>query len=323
MRRHVIVTRRRDPRSPATTGVAVHARSWPARVRITRVEPTVEEPDGPRVRAWHAVVAASMAQDLPGTEPVARDRFHAQLAAGATVVWTAVRAGRIVGLAVLRLPSTTATGRAQVHVHPAHRCRGIGGRLVAALTAEARALGLRGVIVAVPAGGSGDAFCLRRGLPRLRTLHHLLLSLREVRPGWLDEMVAVEHPGYRLAQTERIAGPGRRDAVPGDVLLTVAAEHERKVIGCTEVVVPQGRGRQATQRDHLPAHAHHGLGLDLWVKAAMLRLLYDQYPQVAQVATDNPGHDAALLAVNRQLGFRLHHRTNEYRLDVSGPPVAD
>ncbi|MFC9976620.1 GNAT family N-acetyltransferase [Spirillospora sp. NPDC127200] len=287
-------------------------------MRITRVDPAAEEPDGPRVRAWHAVVAASMAQDLPGTEPVTRDRFHVHLTAGATVVWTAVHAGRVVGLAVLRLPSTTATGRAQVHVHPAHRRRGVGGRLVTALTAEARALGLHGAIVAVPAGGSGDAFCLRRGLPRLRTLHHLLLSLREVHPDWLDEMVAVEHPGYRLAQTERIAAPGHRDAVPGDVLLTVAAEHERKVIGCTEVVVPQGKGPgpRATRHDPLPAHAHHGLGLDLWVKTAMLRLLYDQYPQVTQIATDT-----ALLTADRHPGFRLHHRTNEYRLDVTGPPV--
>ncbi|MGI5170336.1 N-acetyltransferase family protein [Spirillospora sp. CA-253888] len=295
-----------------------HARSWPARVRITRVEPAAEEPDGSRVRDWHAVVAASMVHDLPGTAPAALDRFHAHLTAGTTIVWTAARAGRVVGLAVLRLPSTTATGRAQVHVHPAHRRRGVGDRLVTALTAEARALGLGGVIVAVPAGGSGDAFCLRRGLTRLRTLHHLLLSLREAPPGWLDEMVAVEHPGYRLAETARIAAPGQQDAVPGDVLLTVAAEHGRKVVGCTEVVVPQGGGPRAARHDRAPVH---GFGLDLWGKAAMLRLLYDRYPQVGEAAADSPEHDAALLTVNGRLGLRLHHRTNEYRLDVTGPPI--
>ncbi|WP_119727071.1 GNAT family N-acetyltransferase [Thermomonospora amylolytica] len=303
------------------TKAADDVRSWPARVHITRVDPAAEEPDGPCVRAWHAVVAASMAQDAPGTAPAAPGRFHAQLTAGETVVWTAARAGRVVGLAVLRLPSITVTGRAQVHVHPAHRRRGVGDRLVTALTAEARARGLHRVIAAVPVGGPGDAFCLRRGLTRLRTLHHLLLSLRQVHPGWLDEMVAVEHPGYRLTETARIAAPGRQDAVPDDVLLTVAAEHGRKVVGCTEVVVPTGRGPHVTQHDRPPADGHHGLGLDLWVKAAMLRLLYDQYPQVTQIATDNPGHDTALLAVNRHLGFRLHHRINEYRLDVTGSPA--
>ncbi|MGK5553268.1 N-acetyltransferase family protein [Actinomadura kijaniata] len=305
------------------TRTAINARPWPTRVRVSRVEPAREEPDGPRVRAWHAVVAASMAQDAPGTAPAAPDRFHAHLTAGTTVVWTATRAGQVVGLAVLRLPSATVTGRAQVHVHPAHRRRGIGGRLVTALAAEARARGLYGVIAAVPAGGTGDAFCLRRGMTRLRTLHHLLLSLRELHPGWLDEMVAVEHPGYRLTETARIAPPGRQDAVPGDVLLTVAAEHGRRVVGCTEVVVPKDSGPHATQHDRPAADGHHGLGLDLWVKAAMLRLLYDQYPQVTQVATDNPERDAALLAVNRHLGFRLHHRITEYRLDITGPPATD
>ena len=318
------------------TKAADDAWALPDQVSLTRVEPEREEPDGARVQAWHAVVAASMAQDAPGTAPVAPERFHACLTAATTVVWTATHAGRVVGLAVLRLPSTTSTGRAQVHVHPADRRRGVGDRLMRALLDEAQTRGLYGLIVAVPAGGSGDALCRRRGLTRARTLHHLLLSLREMHPGWLDEMVAAEHPGYRLTESVRIAPPGRDDtvrpggtrndsvlddALPGDVLLTVAAEHGRKVVGCTEVVVPRGSGPRVTQHDQPPAEGHHDLGLDLWVKAAMLRLLYDQYPQVTQVATDNPEHDTDLLAVNRHLGFRLHHRTNEYRLEIAGPPV--
>jgi CubicO group peptidase (beta-lactamase class C family)/GNAT superfamily N-acetyltransferase len=300
------------------------ARSWPTRVRIACVEPSREEPGGACVRAWHAVVAASMAKDAPGTAPVAPERLHACLTTGKTVVWTATRAGQVVGLAVLRLPSASGTGRAQVHVHPDYRGHGVGGQLMRALIAETRTRGLHSVIVAVPAGGTGDALCRRRGLSLLRTLHHLLLSLRDLHPAWLDEMVAVEHPGYRLTETARIASRGCDDTVladarPGDVLLTVTAEHGRKVVGCTEVVVPAGGERRVTQHDHPAVDGHHDLGLDLWVKAAMLRLLYDQYPQVAQVATDSPEHDTALLAVNRHLGFRLHHRTNEYRLDVTGP----
>ncbi|MBO2454167.1 GNAT family N-acetyltransferase [Actinomadura barringtoniae] len=384
------------------TKTAGEARSWPTRVRLSRVVPEREVPDGPRVRDWHSVVAASIAQDAPGTTPVTPERFHACLTAGTTIVWTATRGTRVLGLAVLRLPSTTSTGRAQVHVHPNHRRRGVGDRLMRALIDEAHARGLYSVIVAVPTGGTGDALCQKRGLTRLRTLHHLLLSLREMHPGWLDEMVAAEHPGYRLTETVRIARPGRdamvsldtvppeaapeptpeaapeptpepsRDGVsdgtspdgtrpdgtpsdgvpadavppgavppnavpsgtvpsdavaaetlPGDVLLTVAAEHGRKVVGCTEVVVPGGSERRVTQHDHPPADGHHDLGLDLWVKAAMLRLLYDQYPQVTQVATDNPEGDTALLDVNRHLGFRLHHRTNEYRLEITGPPATD
>ncbi|MCP2339430.1 GNAT family N-acetyltransferase [Actinomadura rupiterrae] len=290
------------------------ARALRVRVRVARVRPEREEPDGLRVLAWHALVAASTALDTPGAAPASPARFHACLNSKATLVWTATRAGRVVGLAMLRLPAASGTGRAQVHVHPDHRRRGVGGRLVDTLITEARARDLHGVIVTVPADGSGDALCVKRGLVRLRTLHHLLLSLRDVHPGWLDEMAAVEHPGYRLTETAQIMPPGR-DTLSGDVLLTVAAEHGRKVVGCTEVVVPAGGGTRATQFDQLPGDGHR-LGLDLWVKAAMLRLLYGRYPQVTQVVTDNPEHDAELLDVNRHLGFRMHHRVHEYRLDL-------
>ncbi|MFI0446869.1 GNAT family N-acetyltransferase [Actinomadura sp. 6N118] len=314
---------------PGMAITADHVRAEPVDVRITRVEPAGEEPNGARVRAWHAVVAASMAQDLPGMAPSTPDRLHAYLTSATTLVWTAGRAGEVVGLAVLRLPAAAVTGRAQVHVHPAHRRCGIGDRLVAALISGARFHGLHTVTVAVPVGGTGDAFCLRRGLVRLRTLHHLLLSLREMHPGWLAEMVAAEHPGYHLTGTTQITPPGRDTAVPAEALLTVTAEHGRQIASCTEVLVPGGTGPRATgpratgpratQHDHRPAaDGHHGLGLDLWIKAAMLRTLYDQHPQLTQVVTDNPEHATTLLAVNHHLGFRLHHRTNQYRLDVTG-----
>ncbi|MFG2002872.1 hypothetical protein ACGFNU_27290 [Spirillospora sp. NPDC048911] len=72
---------------------------------------------------------------------------------------------------------------------------------MSALTSEVGRRGLHTITVAV--GGTGDAFCVRRRLVHLRTLHHLPLGERH--PGWLDEMVAAEHPGYRLIGTERIA----------------------------------------------------------------------------------------------------------------------
>ncbi|MBO2453146.1 GNAT family N-acetyltransferase [Actinomadura barringtoniae] len=283
-------------------------------VEVTRIEPGREGLDGPTVQAWHAVVTAALNEDLPGTVPDAFDRFSARLAAGATVVWTAVRTGQVAGLAILRRPSAASTGSAQVHVHPAHRRHGVGDRLLNALIAEAHTCGPHGVTLAVPVDGPGDAFCLRRGLTHLRTLHQQLLPLRDLHPGWLDEMVAAEHPGYRLTERTRLASPGHHGAVPGDVLLTVTAEHANGTAAHTEVVIADGLGPYATQHDHPPANEHHAPGLELWVKAAMLRLLYDQHPQVTHVTTDSPEHDAALLAVNSHLGFQRHHRTNEYRL---------
>ncbi|MFG2002871.1 hypothetical protein ACGFNU_27285 [Spirillospora sp. NPDC048911] len=66
----------------------------------------------PQVRAWHAVVAASMAWESPGMEPPP----PAHLATASMIVWTATRADEVVGLAML--PIAAVSDRAQVHVHP-------------------------------------------------------------------------------------------------------------------------------------------------------------------------------------------------------------
>ena len=50
--------------------------------------------------------------------------------------------------------------------------------------------------------------------------------------------------------------------------------------------------------------AHRGRGLGKWLKAAITRRILDELPPVRWVITWNAGSNDAMLAINRQLGFR-------------------
>ena len=50
--------------------------------------------------------------------------------------------------------------------------------------------------------------------------------------------------------------------------------------------------------------AHRGKGLGKWLKAAITRRILDELPSVRWVITWNAGSNDAMLAINRQLGFR-------------------
>jgi GNAT superfamily N-acetyltransferase len=51
-----------------------------------------------------------------------------------------------------------------------------------------------------------------------------------------------------------------------------------------------------------PAHRGHGLGK--WIKAAMLKQVLAELPQARWMVTGNAASNDAMLAINRQLGFR-------------------
>ncbi|MBD0422739.1 GNAT family N-acetyltransferase [Streptomyces sp. TRM S81-3] len=160
--------------------------------------------------AWHQVVTASMAEDLPGVPPPTRNQSYARLSrpgpGSRLLTWLAYDTGggrtRPMGAATLRLFDRLGQehlAETELHVHPDARRRGIGTRLLSAVVDEARSQGRRSLIAEAPASGAADLFCVRNGFRRALTLHHLLLSLEEVHRGWLDELTGADQPGYRTA----------------------------------------------------------------------------------------------------------------------------
>jgi GNAT superfamily N-acetyltransferase len=290
------------------------------------------------VIAWHAVVAASVASDLPGEGTPTPDQIRDQLT-GDRLSWVARVDGAVAGVAMLRCDDRLA--EFGIQVHPAYRRRGIGSRLLAAVAEAARREGSRTLVA--EASASGAAFLEASGFTCVLSLNLMLLKIADA--SGVDELVRADHPGYRLvrwigmvpddlAETFAVAKSAMGDmptaenwdtarvrdmalAVEkrGDTLLTVAALHGDTIAGFTELVIPAGEEARAIQYDTAVVPGHRGNRLGLWVKAAMLRWLREDWPGVREIETDNAEDNTHMLAVNERLGFRPLRQTRQYQVD--------
>ncbi|WP_404962600.1 GNAT family N-acetyltransferase [Streptomyces sp. 147326] len=311
--------------------------------------------------AWHQIVAASMAHDLPAVPAPDPARTHAQLTqpplGSRRLTWLATGADGVpVGVAALRVftsPGQEHLSELELHVDPAHRRLGTGSLLLSAAVAACRTENRRSLVAAAAAGSPGEAFSERRGFRPALTLDHLILRLDEPAGADLPQTAETAPPGYRPAHwtgtvpdhladafasaknamndmpvggldygsvawdADRVRAMAKVIAERGDTLLTIAAVHDDGTLaGYTEILLPQGSGPRAQQYDTAVVPAHRGHGLGLWVKAAMVRRLRAEHPDVVEIETDNADDNVHMLAVNHRLGFRSYRRTREFQLDV-------
>ncbi len=59
-----------------------------------------------------------------------------------------------------------------------------------------------------------------------------------------------------------------------------------------------------------------GHGLGKWLKAEMVLRLAAERPEVTRIRTENAQSNAAMLAINHAMGFRLHHEQTIWQVDV-------
>ena len=57
----------------------------------------------------------------------------------------------------------------------------------------------------------------------------------------------------------------------------------------------------------------HGNGVH-WVKAAMLLHLRERYPEARWMSTENAGSNAAMLKINRAMGFKTYREGTIYQM---------
>lgn len=173
--------------------------------------------------AWHRVVAASTAHDLPGVPVPDPGQVHAQLTQPALgsrrLMWLATGTdGLPIGVAALRVFTSAGQehlAELELHVDPAHRRLGTGSLLLSAVVAACRAESRRSLIATAAADGPGEAFSGRRGFRRALALSHLVLRLDETDGADLLRIADAKHPGYRLT--------GWTGTVPDDLAAAFAA----------------------------------------------------------------------------------------------------
>ena len=323
---------------------------------MDRVQKLHEVSDGD-VAAWRDVLAASMARDLPGEPAPALDHVHGLLTTAGLgshhLLWVAKSGDEVTGVAQLRLfdgSGRAHLGQFTIDVHPDHRRRGIGSRLLETIAEAAREEKRRSIVVEASSDTPGVAFLEARGLTCVLSLSLLLLSVHDA--GDVGEIVHAEHPGYRLTRwlgvvpgelaetfataksamgdmpagdtdygttmwdTDRVRDMAEVVEKRGDTLLTVAAAHRDQIAGFTELVIPVGDGTRAIQYDTAVVPGHRGNGLGLWVKAAMLDWLRAEWPAVEEIETDNAEDNEHMLAVNERLGFRPLRKTRQYQYEL-------
>ena len=103
---------------------------------------------------------------------------------------------------------------------------------------------------------------------------------------------------------ERVRNLEAVAAARGAQLRVTAALSGGGIVGFTEIVLDAATGSTASNEDTVVLAPHRGRGLATWLKAESLAALAADRPDVPAISTSNAESNAAMLAVNRRLGYR-------------------
>jgi GNAT superfamily N-acetyltransferase len=171
----------------------------------------IDDPTEEQIARWHAVLEAVHAADPAGDPAPAAEQTAARLRLPGQRLWLAGEDGRTVAVAVLRLPGGPGAdrpGEIDIRVHPAHRRRGVGTRLMAVAAEGLRADGRTSVIAQVLADTPAVPFLESLGFVCVLTHSGLLLRLEDLPPGRVRDLVAA---GPALPPASRSPSGGRGD----------------------------------------------------------------------------------------------------------------
>ncbi|MFD8478183.1 GNAT family N-acetyltransferase [Kitasatospora sp. NPDC059673] len=296
-----------------------------------------------------AVVAEDFPEDPPLTYEGAIGRLRTPpVEDGVCRFWTGHLDGRVAGSARVSLPEDSNSGIAgvEVHVHPELRRRGIGTALIRTALAAVRESG-RGTILGVPMkpDSPGAHWAALMGFRVTHsTVMQVLLVAEAPRALW-DVPVPAR---YRLAHwngatpeqfidSYAVARQAIHDAPLGDTsyretvwtpelirandreLLDAGVEQrvviaiddaEDRVAGVHVIHNYPHRREFGYIHDTSVLVGHRGHGLGRTVKAAMMRWLADERPDVERIFTTTATTNTFMIDINHSLGYRTARTMN-------------
>ncbi|WP_166509612.1 GNAT family N-acetyltransferase [Blastococcus sp. TF02-8] len=102
---------------------------------------------------------------------------------------------------------------------------------------------------------------------------------------------------------ERVREYEAASAARGRTLLSAGAVRDGRMVAYTDLQLPRSRPGIAQQAGTLVLREHRGHRLGALVKAAVLRRLAVEFPQVRRISTYNADSNTPMVAVNEALGF--------------------
>ncbi|MEV0237684.1 GNAT family N-acetyltransferase [Nonomuraea sp. NPDC050786] len=255
--------------------------------------------------------------------------------------WVARRRDRTVGLAITQLSESENDNSVVVDVRvlPELRRQGIGTALLRRALTESPAGG-RELVVGrgVTAGGDGELWIRAMGFTVVQRVALQVLTVPEADPAlwevpvppghrlerWTgaapDTLVesyarargaihdaptgdsSYRHPQWSVPRVRQAEHDARRRGVEHRVVVVVH-EASNAVVGLTELEIFPGMPDTAVQQDTAVVPGHRGRGLGRTVKAAMMRWLLAERPEIGVVVTNVDASNDYMTYVNHQLGY--------------------
>jgi GNAT superfamily N-acetyltransferase len=139
----------------------------------------------------------------------------------------------------------------------------------------------------------------------------------------LHTRTSVDEPSAGLEEPEDAVDADRMDAAEAEVAASgnlssvVAAEHvSGRLIGFSELSIPDDTARVVQQWDTIVLEEHRGHGLGMLLKLANLEHLQAEHPGHPSILTWNAAENRHMLRVNDALGFEPMGVEGGWRLDL-------